>query len=249
MMRIKLIRRFFIVLIWILIWQTASMLTGLELLLASPVTVLGTLFEMLTTWDFYKTLLHSLCNIGGGFFIGLAIGIILGMLAGKIKIFEEFIALPLQLMKSLPVAAFVILLLMWFGSKKVSTIITAMVVIPMITNGVREGIRNTDRKLMEFAKVYRMKKINQVRYIFFPESYPYVVSQLKMSLGMCFKAGISAEVIGLVSNTIGTSMYYAKIYLLSAELFAWSLVVIVVSALFEKIVLALSKGLYLLLSR
>ena len=69
--------------------------------------------------------------------------------------------------------------------------------------------------------------------------YPYLETQLKIALGMCSKAGISAEIIGLVSDTIGTSMYYAKMYLLSAELFAWSIVVIAVSFIIEKLILKL----------
>ena len=61
---------------------------------------------------------------------------------------------------------------------------------------------------------------------------------------MCFKAVISAEIIGLVSNTIGTSMYYAKMYLLSSELFAWSIVIILVSLLVEKIILKIFNVIY-----
>ena len=58
------------------------------------------------------------------------------------------------------------------------------------------------------------------------------------------KAGISAEIIGLVTGTIGTQMYYAKMYLLSAELFSWSIVVIVVSLVIEKCIIWLAKMLY-----
>ena len=61
---------------------------------------------------------------------------------------------------------------------------------------------------------------------------------------MCFKAGISSEIIGLVTGTIGTQMYYAKMYLLSAELFSWSIVVIVVSLVIEKCIIWLAKMLY-----
>ena len=212
----KYIKRIVMVLIWLIIWQIASMMTGLELLLASPVAVLRTLIEMLVSKAFYMTLSHSLLNIGSGLLAGIIIGVAVGIGSGRFNTFAQFVEIPLQLMKSLPVAAFIILLLMWFGSRNVSRIISAMVVIPMVTAGVTDGIRNADTGV-----------------------YPYLETQLKIALGMCFKAGISAEIIGLVSDTIGTSMYYAKMYLLSAELFAWSIVVIAVSFIIEKLILKL----------
>lgn len=240
----KHVRRIIIVLIWLLIWQFASMMTGLELLLASPVAVLRTIMNMLVSEQFYVVLMHSMLNIGSGLIAGIIIGVVLGICAAKYKIAAEFIEIPLQLMKALPVAAFVILLLMWFGSKNVSRIISAMVVIPMVTTGVTDGIKNTDIRLIQMAKVYDMTTFDRFRYVYMTGVYPYLSSQLKVALGMCFKAGISAEIIGLVSNTIGTSMYYAKMYLLSSELFAWSIVVIVMSLLTEKIILKIFKVIY-----
>lgn len=240
----KHIRRLIVVLIWILIWQIASMMTGLELLLASPVAVLKTIMNMLASKQFYVILMHTMLNIGSGLIAGIIIGAVLGICSAKYKLIDEFLEIPLQLMKALPVAAFVILLLMWFGSKNVSRIISAMVVIPMVTTGVTDGIKNTDIRLIKMAKVYDMSTFNRFRYVYMTGVYPYLSSQLKVALGMCFKAGISAEIIGLVSNTIGTSMYYAKMYLLSSELFAWSIVVIVMSLLTEKIILIIFDTIY-----
>ncbi len=245
----KHIRRLIIVLIWILIWQIASMMTGLELLLASPVAVLRTIVNMLVTKQFYIIIMHSMFNIGSGLIAGIFIGILLGICAGRYKAVADFIEIPLQLMKALPVAAFIILLLMWFGSRNVSRIISAMVVIPMITTGVTEGITHTDIRLIHMAQVYDMSMFNRFRYVYMTGVYPYLKAQLKIALGMCFKAGISAEIIGLVSDTIGTSMYYAKLYLLSSELFAWSIVVIVISCVVEKIILSIFAALYRVLQR
>ena len=220
----KYIKRIVMVLIWLIIWQIASMMTGLELLLASPVAVLRTLIEMLVSKAFYMTLSHSLLNIGSGLLAGIIIGVAVGIGSGRFNTFAQFVEIPLQLMKSLPVAAFIILLLMWFGSRNVSRIISAMVVIPMVTAGVTDGIRNADTGLVNMAKVYNMSRLNRFRYIYMTGVYPYLETQLK---------------IALVSDTIGTSMYYAKMYLLSAELFAWSIVVIAVSFIIEKLILKL----------
>ena len=148
----KHIRRIVIVLIWLLIWQFASMMTGLELLLASPVAVLKTIMNMLVSQQFYVTLMHSMINIGTGLMAGIVFGVILGICAAKYKLIAEFIEIPLQLMR--------------FGSKNVSRIISAMVVIPMVVTGVTDGIKNTDIKLIQMARVYNMSTFNRFRYIY-----------------------------------------------------------------------------------
>ena len=136
----KLIKRLAAVSLWLIIWQIASVMTGLELLLASPVTVLRTLAGMLVTRQFYGILYLSVMHIMSGMLAGCLIGICAGILSARFDFLKEWLGIAVQLMKSLPVAAFIILVLMWWGSKNVTFIISAMVVIPMITTGVKEGI-------------------------------------------------------------------------------------------------------------
>ena len=63
---------------------------------------------------------------------------------------------------------------------------------------------------------------------------PYFLSACRLSLGMCWKAGVAAEVIGVPSGSIGEKLYNAKIYLNTPDLFAWTIVIIVISFVFEK---------------
>jgi NitT/TauT family transport system permease protein len=51
---------------------------------------------------------------------------------------------------------------------------------------------------------------------------------------MCWKAGVAAEVIGLPSGSIGERLYQSKIYLETAQLFAWTAVIILASVLLER---------------
>ena len=158
----KLIKRLAAVSLWLIIWQIASVMTGLELLLASPVTVLRTLAGMLVTRQFYGILYLSVMHIMSGMLAGCLIGICAGILSAQFDFLKEWLGIAVQLMKSLPVAAFIILVLMWWGSKNVTFIISAMVVIPMITTGVKEGIDNTDNKQIELARVYDMIQDNVI---------------------------------------------------------------------------------------
>lgn len=230
----KLIKKLIILAVWLVIWQIASMVTGLELILAGPVTVFREFIVLMGQKQFYITIISSFLHITGGFIFSAVLAVLLGIAGGRIALIREFLAPVIHLMKSLPVAAFIIIALMWFGSENISFVIGGMVVVPIIYTSVVSGIANLDGKLNEMAEVFHMKLSKRIRYIYLPQIYPYVEGNFKVALGMCWKAGVSAEVIGLAANSIGMQMYYAKLYMLSADIFVWSIVVIALSAFFEK---------------
>lgn len=137
-------------------------------------------------------------------------------------------------MKTVPVASFVILALIWTGSKNLSVFISFLVVYPMIHVNTRAGLISADRELLEMAEVFHISFIRRALYIYRTALYPYLKSACRTALGMGFKSGIAAEVIGVPDGSIGEGLYLAKIYLSTAELFAWTVVIILVSSLFEK---------------
>jgi NitT/TauT family transport system permease protein len=234
------LKRTAIVIIWLAVWQLASMATGLEILLPSPVRVFTTLLKMMQTKDYYKTAVCSILHIGAGFAAAFLAGVILGSISGFFSLVYDFLEPVIHLMKSVPVASVIILMLIWFGSSKTVVIIAFTVVFPMIYNAVYQGVAAADKKLLEMAEVFKISSAVRIRVIYFPAVYPFLVANLKTALGMCWKAGVSAEVIGLVKNSIGSQLYYSKLYLLTPELFAWSATIIILSCIFEKAVIWLA---------
>ena len=177
---------------WITIWQFASMYLGQEILLASPVSVVRKLFELSFTGNFWQSVGFSFVRIVTGFLLVMFLGIFLAVLAYWSKTVEILIAPVIAVVKSTPVASFIILCLIWIPSRNLSV------------------------------------------FIFFLMVLPYFLSACRLSLGMCWKAGVAAEVIGVPSGSIGEKLYNAKIYLNTPDLFAWTIVIIVISFVFEK---------------
>ena len=177
---------------WITIWQFASMYLGQEILLASPVSVVRKLFELSFTGNFWQSVGFSFVRIVTGFLLAMFLGIFLAVLAYWSKTVEILIAPVIAVVKSTPVASFIILCLKWIPSRNLSVFISFLMVLP------------------------------------------YFLSACRLSLGMCWKAGVAAEVIGVPSGSIGEKLYNAKIYLNTPDLFAWTIVIIVISFVFEK---------------
>ena len=228
-----------IVLFWLCIWQFAAIYTNNSILLVSPIQAGYAFLENIARPDFWDIVLHSFGRIGLGFLMALLIGIILGASAYRFKLIEIFLEPLMTVIKSVPVVSFVVLLLIWFGSANLSFFISFLVVFPNIYVNTIAGFRNTDRDLIQMAQVFHIGGLNCFFYIYRPSLMPYLMSALKISLGMSWKSGVAAEIIGLPQYSLGERLYMSKIYLDTAGLFSWTLLIILLSFIFEKAVLYL----------
>lgn len=230
-----------IILFWLCIWQLAAMYTNNSILLVGPIQAGHAFLENIARPDFWNIVLHSFGRIGLGFLTAFLIGIILGALAYRFKLIEAFLEPLMTVIKSVPVVSFVVLLLIWAGSANLSFFISFLVVLPNIYVNTIAGLRNTDRDLIQMAQVFHIGGLNCFFYIYRPAFMPYIMSSLKISLGMSWKSGVAAEIIGLPQYSLGERLYMSKVYLDTAGLFSWTFIIILLSFVFEKAVLYLVK--------
>ena len=212
---------------------------GTSLLLPSPAETFLRLRQLLGDPSFYSIIGYTFLRIFSGFLLGTAAGCILGGLTAFSPLLYRFFALPMNAIKSTPVASFVILALIWIGSDGLSVFISFLVVIPMIYTGTLTGLEQTDRELLEMSRVFSFSFFKRLRYIYIPAVHPYLLSSCRTALGMSWKSGVAAEVIGIPQASIGEQLYYSKLYLDTAGLFAWTFAIIVISAVFERFFLSL----------
>ena len=233
----KKIYLFLTIMFWIIIWQILGLIVGNEIFLATPYNVLLKLLEMIKTLSFWSALLFSFIRIVLGFILGVLTGLILGGLAYKSRILKEILWSLISIIKAAPIVSFIILFLILISSRNLSVLISYLMVVPIIYTNVLKGFENADIKLLEMAKVFRIKSIKKILYIYVPSLFPFFYSGCQISLGLCWKSGVTAELIGTPTGSIGERLYQAKLYLNTGELFAWTFVIIIISILFEKIFL------------
>lgn len=227
------------VIFWLAVWEIASMVIGQEILLVSPVDVLIKLAELIVTLNFWQSVGFSIIKIVSGFLLALILGTSSAALAYRYRRFRELLAPFVHTIKAIPVASFVILVLVWVSSANLSVIISFLMVFPVIYTNLYEGLTQTDKKLLEMAQVFGMGGGRKLKYIYVSQLLPYFKSACSITLGVCWKAGVAAEVIGLPEKTIGENLYEAKIFLDTPSLFAWTVVIICVSVIFEKLFMGL----------
>ena len=224
---------------WLAVWQAAAMAVGQEVFLVSPVQTLGTLLELLPQAEFWQRIGFSAGRILLGFGLGAVFSVVLAVAAGRWAWVEALLAPVMQLVKATPVASFIILALVWVSGSSLSVLISFLMVLPVLYGAVRTGIGSADVQLLEMAKVFRLPLGRRLRAIWLPAVLPAFRQGCSVALGICWKSGVAAEVIGLPDGSIGDALYRAKITLSTGELFAWTFVIILLSAVFEKLFLAL----------
>ena len=229
---------------WLLVWEGASLALasttgGRMLLLASPVGALGRLLALAATAEFWQTVAFSSVRILGGFLLSCVLAVALAALAARLRWVRELLSPLVAVVKAVPVVSFIILALIFFSSENLSLLISALMVFPPVYLNVLEGIGHTDVQLLEMARVFRVPLSRQLRGIYLPAVLPYFRSAVSLGLGLCWKSGAAAEVIGLPAGSIGEALYTAKVYFQTGDLFAWTAVIVAVSVLFERLFLRL----------
>ena len=219
---------------WLVIWQIAYQNVGSDLLLSSPLSVLKRLGQLVIQGSFWMTILRSLSRILQGLIMGIAAGFLLGWASGKAAVVRPFISLPMAIIKATPVASFVILALVWLSGRNLSIFIVFMMVTPIIWAACDEGFRNPDPLLKEMSHVYRLSYGKRFLHLELPAVKTLFLTSLKVAIGFAFKSGIAGEVIAIPKGTIGTQLHNAKVYLETTDLFAWTVVIILLSVLIEK---------------
>ena len=229
---------------WLLVWEGASLALasttgGGMRRLPPPVQARGRLIALAATAEFWQAAAFASLRILGGFFLSCVLAVALAALAARLRWVRELLSPLVAVVKAVPVVSFIILALIFFSSENLSLLISALMVFPPVYLNVLEGIGHTDVQLLEMARVFRVPLSRQLRGIYLPAVLPYFRSAVSLGLGLCWKSGAAAEVIGLPAGSIGEALYTAKVYFQTGDLFAWTAVIVAISVLFERLFLRL----------
>lgn len=240
--QVKVLRRLAVIAFWLAVWQLAAAAVGKELLLPGPPAVMKKLIELASAETFWCTLARSILRVLTGILSAVVLGVLAGLLTHKSRLARELLSPIMTLLKSTPVASFIILALVWLGREVVPVFIAGLMVLPVVWANTAAGLAGIDPQLLELAQVYRFPRRKTFRRIVWPSVLPHLRAALRSALGLGWKAGVAAEVLTVPPYSIGKSIYEAKLYLETTELFAWTAAVVALSFLIERVMLRLVDG-------
>ena len=211
-----------------------ALVVGHEVLLASPGRGRRPARRAGLTADFWGTVATSFVRIVGGFAAASVLGTLGATLAASSRVVDALVTPALAAIRSAPVVSFIILVLIWVSSDQLALVISFLMVLPIIyTTSWRASGTATARcsRSPTCSEVPRLRRLPAVD---LPAVLPFFTAACRIGVGLAWKSGIAAEVIGLAEGSIGERLYEAKILLSSADLFAWTAVIIAVSFAVEQ---------------
>lgn len=220
---------------WALVWQLASMLVNSEMVLPAPASVLLRFVSLAGTPLFWQSAALTLARIAAGFSIAAALGFALAFLTHRSALAEALIVPALKTVSTTPISSIILLTILWFARAIVPVFISFLMVLPMIWGSVSDALKRVDVQLMEMASAYKLSRGKVLRSIEIPSVLPSFLTACRSGIGFAWKAGISAEVLCSPRFSIGKQLYESKLYVETTDLFAWTLLIILLSLLLEKL--------------
>ena len=218
-----------VALFWVGVWALGAAAVGKPLLLPGPLDTLRALIRLAQGAAFWQSTGMTLLRVAAGFLSAVFLGAALGALCYAMPLAETLLSPLRGVIRATPVSSFIILVLLWIQRGRVPAFISFLMVLPIVWTGVQQGLHATDPLLLEMARAYRFSRWKKLRYLYAPSVRPYFAAACMTGLGFAWTSGIAAEVIALPALSVGKNLYDAKIYLERADLFAWTLAVILLS--------------------
>ncbi|MCL2575368.1 MAG: ABC transporter permease subunit [Defluviitaleaceae bacterium] len=231
-----IIKKIVVAAFWFIVWDIAARIVGSSIILVGPVETFGRLFALTGTTAFWSRINYSLLRIMLGFVLSLGVGVLLAVACHNSKIIRDLITPLINVIKSIPVVSFALLAIFWISRDYMSVFIAFVTVLPIVFFNTQKGIENTDEKLIEMADVFRVGIFKKIKHIYVPLVMPFVISAAASGLGFAWKAGIAAEVIGFSRSSIGGGLHEARNFLLTADLLAWTIAIVVLAWAMEKVI-------------
>lgn len=243
-MKHKALQNLGVLLFWLIVWQVVAVIVNNPILFVTPFQMVKTLLNLLQQYEVWVSVLKTCSSVVLGFLLAFAGGFILAYLSYKNLIIQYFIAPIIATFKAIPVASFIVIVLVWSSSAQLSLIISTLIGLPLVYTILLEGFNTIDSKLLEMANIFNVSSLKQFKHITLSEIAPFIYSSVQVTLGYCFKSGIAAEVIGLPLHSLGAGLYQAKVYFATDELFAYTALIIGLSYLLEKTMVSLVRLIY-----
>lgn len=220
---------------WVGLWSLLALWVGKELFLPTPWAVWKALWELIDTAEFWKTVGMSMLRVLQGYVPGVILGVIGGIVTAKVRFLDVLFSPMLTVVRATPVSSFIMLTLVFLGRDTTPAFIVFLMVLPIVWANVAQGIKTVDLLQKEVCRVYNLSFARTWKILYLPHGLPYFSAGALTALGLAWKAGIAAEVLCTPKASIGKMVYDSKVYLETAQLFAWTAVVILLSLILEKL--------------
>ena len=227
---------------WLVAWMLVAALVAQPLILPGPGAVVMALLRLMCDAGTWAILVGSGARILGGLALAAVCGGVLAGVSARSRAFARLVAPALSFVKATPVACVVVLLLIWLGSAHVSIAAVFLMALPGVYFSLAEGLAQVNKPLEQTFRLHGVRGWRLFCAHTWREVLPFVLSCARAVIGMGWKAGVAAELIGMAVGTVGEHIYQAKLLIETADLLAWTVLVVVASWVCERVLVWLLRA-------
>ncbi len=227
---------------WLAVWVLVAGLVAQPLILPGPGAVVVALLRLVCDGGTWAILAGSGARILGGLALAAVCGGVLAGISSRSRAFARLVAPALSFVKATPVACVVVLLLIWLGSARVSIAAVFLMALPGVYFSLVEGLTQADKPLEQMFRLHGVRGWRLFCAHTWREVLPFVLSCARAVIGMSWKAGVAAELIGMAVGTVGERIYQAKLLIETADLLAWTVLVVAASWACERVLVWLLRA-------
>lgn len=190
------------VLIVLVVWQIASSTGALPAtIIGSPHAVLSAAKHLISDGELGSAILASLHRVLLGLVFGLVVGIALALVSGLTRLGEDVIDAPVQMLRTVPFAGLIPLLIVWLGVGELPKVVLIAlgVTFPIYIN-LSAGIRHVDATLVEAGRSLGLSRLGLIWHVIVPGALPQLLVGLRIALGISWLALVFAEQISATSG-------------------------------------------------
>jgi len=210
------------------LWEVTGRL--MDSTLIPPLSRIGAAWwKLLASGKLAANLTLSLTTLAAGFFLAVAIGIIIGLLMGRFRAVEHFLDLYVNVLMSAPTTAFVPVLIMWFGLGVESRIaVVFLFAVFVIIINTMTGVKQVDSVLVEMARSFGAKEKEIFFKIILPAAMPAIMAGVRLGMGRAVKGMVTAEMLLTLTGIGAMIMQYGSSFA-TDSLFAVILTILIIA--------------------
>ncbi|MGQ3686153.1 MAG: ABC transporter permease [Candidatus Loosdrechtia sp.] len=206
-----------------------------EYVLPSPFSVYRTLIHGFGNKTFLIGIAISMERIAIGYGIAIIIGILLGLLIGRIRIFEETLGSLIAGLQTLPTICWLPLALLWFGiNDRAIIFLVAMGAVLSITIATESGVKNVPPLYVRAAKTMGAKGWKLYKEVIFPAALPHIITGMKQGWAYAWRSLLAAELL-IVSLGLGHLLMIGRELNDMSRVIAVMIVLLVIGILVDRL--------------
>ena len=223
------------VIVFLVIWEFAALLVGNSFILPDILTTIASLIGLLSESGLYVALIYSLVRTILVVALCFILSLALATLAFKHPFFADFLAPLISILKTIPTVSVLVMLLLMVGRSGSIMWACLFVILPVMYQEILHGYASINEDIMRITATFSEDFLIKWWRVYLPSIKSHIINAIKMTLSLGFKVTVMAELLVQIGEGLGHELYFYRINLMTAEVFALTLIMVLVSFIFDQL--------------